>query len=517
MASEVGALIAGRYRLLVLVGVGGMGSVWRAHDEVLDREVAAKQVAERPGLTPADQEVGRRRVLREARAAARLAHRGVVTVFDVVEDRGRLWIIMELVEARSLQDVLDSEGPMPPARAAALGLQVLEALAHAHQKGVLHRDVKPSNVLVTADGRAVLTDFGIAQREGDPRLTQTGAVVGSPAFMAPEQIQGGPVTGAADLWSLGVTLYAAVEGRSPFQRTDPMASVAAVLTAELPKPQRAGPLTPVLAGLLQRDSASRLTASAAMAALSAITSEQPTAPLSGGGQASGALSAVHRTQRLPAPRSGPSRTVVVTAVALTTALAVLAIVLVISNRWGGNGHAAGAVARSSADSSATASAAQSSTSTGTAAGFHRYRDQSDFSVPVPDGWSGPERQGSSVFFYSPGRGSLIQIDQTTTPSASAIQDWRNQEITVSGNRPGYRRVKIVPSGDAPPVPDTVGDRSADWEFTYDGAAGRRHVLNRGFVISGRGYAILIAAPDAQWSSTLTHLGPVFAGFTPVVG
>ena len=524
MASEVGALIAGRYRLVGLVGVGGMGWVWRAHDEMLDRQVAAKQVAEQAGATGEEREIGRQRVLREARAAARLSHPNVVTVFDVVQDEGHPWIIMELIDARSLQDILDTDWPIPPVRAAAFGRQVLEALSHAHARGILHRDVKPSNILVTSDGRAVLTDFGIAHRQGDARLTQTGAAIGSPAFMAPEQIQGGRVTAAADLWSLGVTLYAAVEGVSPFQRSDPMASVAAVLTAELPPPQRAGPLTPVLAGLLHRDPARRLSAPAALGALTAIVAGQPTEPgptAPGGRVVHELVPAENPTLALPAAHTRLTRTAVLTAVtvaALATALAAVAIVLASSDHAGNNGRASDAVAAPTAKpatSPATAADQVSSLAPSQAApGFRRYRDQTGFSIPVPDTWSGPERQGSSVFFYAPDRASLIQIDQSSTPGASAIRDWQNQEASVSQNRSGYHRIKIAPTGDAPPVPDATGDRAADWEYTYDTPAGLRHVLDRGFVINGHGYAILIAAPDTQWTTALTQLAPSFAGFTP---
>jgi serine/threonine protein kinase len=433
---------------------------------------------------------------------------------------------MELIDARSLQEILDDGGPMPAVRAAALGRQVLAALAHAHAKGVLHRDVKPSNVLVTPDGRAVLTDFGIAYRQGDPRLTQTGAAIGSPAYMAPEQIQGGPVTGAADLWSLGVTLYAAVEGASPFQRTDPMASVAAVLTAEPPPPQHAGPLTPVLAGLLQHDPARRLTAAAAMDALNAIAAGQPAATVTlptGGPAADKVPSATHPTPMLPATLSKPSRTVAFTTftvVAVVFALTAITIIWANSrgqhnNRTAGAATGSSVAAATSASAPASASAGQvnGATPSGNASGYHRYQDRSGFSIPVPDGWSGPDRQGSSVFFYSPDHNSLIQIDQTTTPSASAIQDWRNLETTLSQNRPGYHRIKIAPTGTAPPVPDATGDRSADWEYTYDRSTGRRHVLDRGFATNGHGYAILIAAPDSQWTTTQTQLSPIYAGFT----
>src|SRR5712691_7942512 len=185
-----GRLVAGRYRLSGPIGRGAMGIVWRGRDELLDRDVAVKEVQITSLATPADAEVVYQRTLREARTAARLSHPSVVTVFDVVEENGSPWIVMELVRARSLDQVIAEDGPLPPLEAARAGESLLSALATAHAAGVLHRDVKPSNVLIGHDGRAVLTDFGIATFEGDPGLTQVGMVVGTPGFTAPERIRG---------------------------------------------------------------------------------------------------------------------------------------------------------------------------------------------------------------------------------------------------------------------------------------------------------------------------------------
>ncbi|MFE6847795.1 protein kinase [Streptomyces sp. NPDC057686] len=261
--SAAGRVISGRYRLLDLLGRGGMGIVWRARDEVLGREVAVKEVRPPAGLDGA--EIGRmyRRLEREAWAAARVAHRGVVTVYDVATEDGRPWIVMELVRGLSLADVLEAEGPLTPQRAAHLGEQVLAALRAAHEAGVLHRDVKPSNVLIANDGRMVLSDFGIASLEGSSAITMTGEVVGSPEFLAPERALGRDPGPASDLWSLGVMLYSAVEGVSPFRRDTPLSTLRAVVDEELPPPRRAGPLTPVLEGLLRKDPAERLPAAEA--------------------------------------------------------------------------------------------------------------------------------------------------------------------------------------------------------------------------------------------------------------
>jgi eukaryotic-like serine/threonine-protein kinase len=257
-------VVAGRYELLDPVGHGAMGTVWRARDLRLDREVAVKEVCLPGPMTSQDRSVLRERSLREARVAARLTHPGVVTVHDVAEAEGSPWIIMELVPSRSLSQVLAEDGPLSPAQAAAMGMTLLEALGSAHAAGVVHRDVKPGNILVTPEGRAVLTDFGIATLHGDPRLTQAGMVMGTPGFCAPERIRGEPASPASDLWSLGATLYAAVQGRGPFEgQGSAMAVLANIVHADPPPATRAGPLEPVILALMKRDPAARPNAAGA--------------------------------------------------------------------------------------------------------------------------------------------------------------------------------------------------------------------------------------------------------------
>ncbi|NKZ06958.1 serine/threonine-protein kinase [Actinomadura latina] len=270
-------LLGNRYRLDSVVGRGGMGTVWRARDVMLDREVAVKEVVFPPGLNDDEIAVLYERTFREARASARLNHSGVVTVHDVVQEADRPWIVMELVLAPSLQDIIE-RGPMDHRRVADIGLQMLGALRHAHEKGILHRDVKPSNVLITDSGRVVLTDFGIAQMEGDATLTQTGLVMGSPAYIPPERAQGERAVPASDLWALGATLYAAVEGRSPYERSDAMSSLQAALTEPVPPPRNAGPLTRVLDGLLAREPVHRMTAAQAEPLLTRVAALPPPAP-----------------------------------------------------------------------------------------------------------------------------------------------------------------------------------------------------------------------------------------------
>ncbi|QFQ99860.1 serine/threonine protein kinase [Streptomyces phaeolivaceus] len=264
-------LLAGRYRLGGVLGRGGMGTVWRAEDETLGRTVAVKELRF-PSSIDADEK--RRlitRTLREAKAIARIRNNAAVTVFDVVHEDDRPWIVMELVEGKSLAEVIREDGVLEPRRAAEVGLAILDVLRAAHREGILHRDVKPSNVLIDKhDGRVVLTDFGIAQVEGDPSITSTGMLVGAPSYISPERARGHKPGPAADLWSLGGLLYAAVEGVPPYDKGSAIATLTAVMTEPVPEPKRAGQLKDVIFGLLTKDPERRLDDSGARAMLNTV-------------------------------------------------------------------------------------------------------------------------------------------------------------------------------------------------------------------------------------------------------
>ncbi|MFE3522538.1 serine/threonine-protein kinase [Streptomyces sp. NPDC059161] len=281
MSTGQSHLLAGRYRVLAQLGRGGMGVVWRAHDEVLGREVAVKEL--RAYTDASAPELGdlRLRMQREARAAARVRHPGVVAVHDVAEHEGRPVIVMELIDGPSLDDVLGERGVLDPREAAAIGAKVLEALAAAHRAGVLHRDVKPGNVLLDASGRVVLTDFGIAAMD-DPgdgsqtHLTRSGEIVGSLDYLAPERAQGQEPGPASDIWALGATLYAAVEGAAPFRRTSTWSTLNAIVVEPLPKARRTGPLGPVLERLMDKDPARRPDAATAARLLADVAAAADT-------------------------------------------------------------------------------------------------------------------------------------------------------------------------------------------------------------------------------------------------
>ncbi|MEV7421271.1 serine/threonine-protein kinase [Streptomyces sp. NPDC091212] len=265
-----GRLLAGRYRLGAVLGRGGMGTVWRALDETLGRTVAVKELRFPSSIDDDEKRRLITRTLREAKAIARIRNNGAVTVFDVVDEDDRPWIVMELVEGKSLAEAVREDGLLTPRRAAEVGLAILDVLRLAHREGILHRDVKPSNVLIAEDGRVVLTDFGIAQVEGDPSVTSTGMLVGAPSYISPERARGHKPGPAADLWSLGGLLYASVEGSPPYDKGSAIATLTAVMTEPLDPPKNAGALEEVIYGLLAKDPDQRLDDAGARALLEDI-------------------------------------------------------------------------------------------------------------------------------------------------------------------------------------------------------------------------------------------------------
>lgn len=307
MTGATGQLVSGRYRLVEAVGRGGMGRVWRGHDEVLDREVAVKEVLLGDGVRPELRAQLIARTEREARAAARLRHPNIVTVHDVTQHDGTPWIVMEYIAGPSLGGLLDRERQLGWERAAGIGAALADALTHAHAAGVVHRDLKPDNVLLDGE-RPVITDFGIARvLDATHHLTVTNSVIGTPQFMPPEQLEGKRVEAPADLWALGATLYTAVEGRPPFHGDTLTSIVVAVLTQPVPPPGRAGPLAELLVGLMDKEPGRRPDAPSVAERLRALGAGAGAGPVAPRVPAP-AADPVPVLAPAPAPAPAPSRT-----------------------------------------------------------------------------------------------------------------------------------------------------------------------------------------------------------------
>ena len=525
-------LVAGRYRLVSELGSGGMGTVWRAHDEVLGREVAVKEVVFPHGLTEAEREVLRERTRREARAAARLDHPSAVTVFDVVEEDGAPYLVMELVEARTLADVVRADGPLSPQRTAQVGLDLLGALETAHAQGIVHRDVKPSNVMVRDDGRVVLTDFGIATSTGDPSITHTGLLLGSPAYIAPERARGATPGPPSDLWSLGATLFTAVEGRPPFDGGEPLLTVTAVVTGEHQPYVAAGPLEGVLDGLLEKDPERRLDAPAARRLLEDVAASRAVAPTRV--LAAPAVDAASRTTAFdvrtpsearepaprpaaPLPRPAPParrRRSLVPAVAGVALLALaggaVALNAVDDDPQTTAGPAPTAAATTAARSPAASPAAAAPTpeptaedtaAAGVPAGWTTDTGAGGWTVALPPGYAqtraGEYRQAST--------GRTLRVD-TGPGKPDAVADREAQAEDFADRHPTYEEIRIE-------AVDYRGYEAADWEFTYEGL----HVLNRVFVVDGTGHSLFFQTSEGDFADARADVEGIVEAFRPAAG
>ena len=552
-------LIAGRYRLLEPVGSGGMGRVWLARDEMLDRDVAVKEFVPPDWMTDDEKTRLRDRTLREARSAGRLNHPHVVRVYDVVHAEGLPWIVMEYVPSRSLYQVINEDGPYSPLAAARIGLAVLDALSAAHRAGVLHRDVKPHNVLIGTDGRVVLTDFGLATFVDDGAVTGPGLVVGSPQYVSPERARDGASTVESDMWSLGATLYAAVEGRSPYARENAMSTLMALATEPPDPPERAGQLGPVLLGLLRHDPSSRLTASELERRLRMVVAAPgggEAAPPRRAGRVAAAVAALPSVRVLPAqrvasdpvspassaptppppppPPSSPSppslrpRSMLVAA-GLAVAVAIGCAAIVASYLMQ---NAATPVARpSSAVSSAPAlvtvgfspascdgpapssaprlpqpSAARGVNGWALLPGWSYFTDGSGFHISVPDGWT-YWKIGTMYCFADPQGDRVLSLDTGRNPAGDPVKACRAEaaRLVQAGALPGYHEISIETR--------PLLNKAADWEYQYQDESGTQlHAQTRWFASNGHGYALSWATREIDWSADLSKINMVLSTF-----
>ncbi|SEG70644.1 Serine/threonine protein kinase [Thermomonospora echinospora] len=457
MRVEAEKPLAGRYRLLSVIGKGGMGTVWRAYDELLDRDVAIKEAVLPEGLTSSERCAMCRRIVAEARATAALRHPGVVTVYDVLNEDGRPWIVMELLRARSLREVLARDGPLDSARAAEIGRAVLAVLNTAHAKGILHRDVKPSNVMLAEDGRILLTDFGLAVHMLNGHTvvdTMVSGIQGSPAYLSPEQILGMPGGTASDLWSLGVTLYAAVEGGSPFRRSHALATMVAVLIGEYAPPWNAGPpMRALIEGLLRQDPSTRLSA-AEVAALLDLAADRP--------------DDTWRSRRATWWENGRTSMFRRSRITALVGVAILAATVIVIGAWTARLRPGGTMAALSAQDRGTHTAA--------------YREADGYSVEIPSGWV-RERRRDGVHWNDPLTDRHLRISPVQGDALAGLQQAERDAIAANAY-PGYRRIRLEAT------PDVAKD-AAEWEFTTHRF---RYLRSR-----MAGYEFLFITPEDRWT------------------
>ncbi|MDJ0340586.1 serine/threonine-protein kinase [Streptomyces sp. PH10-H1] len=507
--------IAGRYRITGRLGRGGMGTVWRATDELLDRQVAVKELHFSEGLSESDEQLYRDRALREARSVAQIRHPHVVVLHDVVEQDGRPWIVMELIDGRSLADVLAKDGPVEPREAARIGAAVAGALHAAHERGVLHRDIKPANVLIERDTeRVVLTDFGIARVSGSTTLTEAGVFVGSPEYTSPERMSGATAGPESDLWSVGVLLCASVEGQSPFRRDSIGGVLHAVIYDDIRPPASAGPLLPVVSALLERDTGRRMGAVAAELWLRTYAET---------GEATGTGHVPTVTQDTPippdptlGPTPSPDPTPPLTPAPFPAAPpegrksrrgplvgALLAVVV-------GGGVAAAVLAMTDGgqDSANTAakpvppassyppplsrtappSTSPDPSSAAVPAGFRTVTDTSGFSVVLPQGYDrvvDPPR----IYYYSAGKEFRFGVRNEIPDPKGPLAVMTAQHLGGASAYKGYRDGFITRTTEN-------GQPAALWEFTWDGypGGGARRPFDLCWTENGRQYDIWVSSP-----------------------
>ncbi|UKY52217.1 serine/threonine protein kinase [Streptomyces inhibens] len=571
---DEGRLVAGRYRLVERIGQGGMGTVWRARDEVLGRQVAVKRLHVSPQLDEDELATRHERTTREAQAAARINHPNVVGVHDVVDDAGLPCIVMEYVPSTTLGDAIKqaarTDSSVTPREAARIGRGMIAALRAAHSAGVLHRDVKPGNVLLGEDGRVVLTDFGIAVASGTSTLTKTGELVGSIDYLAPERVKGGTPGPASDLWALGATLYQAVEGRPPFRKNTAVETAYAIAMDPLPTPANAGPLTALIEALLAKEPEDRPTTDVVEQALRAAEGDADTALI---GWPTLALGTVGRRGAEAKPDEqdeqgeAPTRAVSHTgepeassrgatgtgagayrATGAGSGGTVTGRVAVPDGALGG--RSGGPVARKRRGARVVAWSVVGVLAAGGGAGTAWYvlhRDDSGVSkkasnkgvpvlpsvpntsigsppplpdgyrkatetalgvtFPVPNGWQRQVRDGGRQIVYaSEGELARLTLSVLDFSSADQVQHFKDVEADFKRSYPVYSRLRMQ---------DTVfqGDPAAIWEFTFGGRARTYRGIDLGFGREGdKEYAIYVSAPEVNWTKFEKVFSVVKDGF-----
>ena len=502
-----------------------MGTVWLAHDELLKRAVAVKEVDIPPGFSAEERADLEARMLREARAAARLTHPGAVGVYDVVEHHDRPWIVMEYVDAPTLEELVESSGPMDVGRAAKVGLDLLEVLEVAHSEGIVHRDVKPGNVMCPTEGAVKLADFGIASIADDPKITQTGLVLGSPSFMAPEQAQHGSGGPPVDLWSLGATLYFAVEGEAPFDKGAAVPTLTAVLGEEPRAMTRAGALEPVIERLLEKDPDKRLTAPEAKSMLASIATGASTKavttvadPLTPTTPVTSVEREVEPARPVIAPRPEPREAARwLPWIALALGLAALIALPLLLDDDDGRGDAGGASrqqdrAQDDADEGNADGGAGGDTddeAAPPAEDWTSYTDESTgYTLHHPETWSIVPRSAESIDFTDPATGTYLRVAWTDEPGPDVMERLEDIAASFASEHEDYVEVQMTPT-------EYQGHEAGLWEYTYTEEGAALHAYNLQFVIDDTyGFALNFQTHEEEWDGSQDLWNQLQESFEP---
>ncbi|CAN5527426.1 hypothetical protein BH20ACT23_BH20ACT23_14050 [soil metagenome] len=510
--------VSGRYSLTEPLGRGGMGTVWAADDTLLKRRVAVKEVKLPPSIPLAERDAIKARATREARAAAQLSHPNVVTIFDVVEDDGT-YIVMELIGAPTLAETVRESGPLDYRQAARIGLDVLDALEAAHAKGIIHRDVKPGNVMCPPGGQAKLADFGIASLKGDPKITTTGMIMGSPSFMAPEQATGQATGPATDLWSLGATLYFATEGVPPFDRGQPIPTLTAVVHDDAPTPQGAGSLGPVIAALMSKESEDRPDPATLRPMLvdvaegrHADVSTEVYAPPPAEREVEGGKEATPRpapaSETAPATRDVPDRRGRGALIALGVAVLLVVGGLVF---WG--------LQDEDPPEGSPQAEENGGRERGRGGGGEEEPDigpmqtftagDTGYGVAVPEGWEERPQAESRIDLVDPETGDYLRVEWTDQPGEDAVAAWETQAASFSSSHENYQELGLeaVDFQDSP--------TAALWEYTWSEGDAQLHAYNLGFVTGDGeyGFALNFVTDEDNWDESQ----PLWENFTATFG
>ncbi|MBT2384885.1 serine/threonine-protein kinase [Streptomyces sp. ISL-11] len=511
-----------------------MGTVWRSEDELLGRQVALKQLHVSAYLEEDELATLYERTRREARSAARINHPNVVVVHDVVDDHGLPCIVMEYVPSTTLGDIL-KHGPVSPEEAARIGRGMIAALRAAHAAGVLHRDVKPGNVLLGDDGRVVLTDFGIAQASGTSTLTKTGEMVGSIDYIAPERVKGGKPGPASDLWALGATLYQAVEGRPPFRKDTAVETAYSIAMDPLEPPRRAGALARLIETLLAKEPDLRPPAELAEQILREPAAESETAYMSVPEPRTAPAPAAESIPRESTTREKPEATPRAETTESRRSRAPLWIAVAVVLLAGLAGGAYLFLGDSDSDDDSgddDAAATEPAKDTGPSPaesdeqtpspsvikpppkGYHLVREEKrgvSVSFPVPDGWKRTKATDSDEIVYADPSGLVgLRVSVLELASSDPLQHWKNDEekSLKEGKLPGYKQLRMEDT-------EYRGEPAAIWEFTWQGRAREFRAADLGFGRPGeKEYAIYVSAPKADWDKYSPVFGVVRDGFRP---